>query len=164
MKMANRLYISKEQIEELEEARKKNKNKKVDRRLKALLMHAQGEEHSKISIQTEYASTYISELAAKYVDKGISAIVGNNYRANRRNMSFEEEKALLDRFRKQAEEGQTIKISEIKKAYEETTGRSLEKSHGQIYRVLKRHGWRKDMPRNKNPKKASDKETASSKN
>jgi transposase len=153
--MPGQLYISKEQIAEIEEARKKNKDKRVDRRLKVLLMYVEGHKHAEIAKQTEYATTYISELVVKYVDKGLSAIIGNHYRGNRRNMSIEAEKELLEVFKKRAASGQIIETSEIKKAYEAATGKSLDKSHGQIYRVLKRHGWRKVMPRSRHPKKAS---------
>ena len=51
--MAGRLYISKEQIAELETARKNNKDKRVERRLKALLMYTKGYEHKEIAKQTE---------------------------------------------------------------------------------------------------------------
>jgi transposase len=107
--------------------------------------------------------TYISKIVAKFVDYGMSAIVDNKYRGNRRNMSLEEEAAFLARFKEQAEEGRIIEVSEIKRAYEEAIGRSLENSHGQIYRVLKRHGWRKVMPRSKHPNKASDEDIEASK-
>jgi hypothetical protein len=40
----------------------------------------------------------------------------------------------------------------------------LENSHGQIYRVLERHGWRTVMPRSQHPDKASEEEIALAKN
>ena len=147
--MPGRIYISKEQKEELESARRENSNKNVDRRLKALLMYVARKKQTEIALETEYSVSYLSTLVAKYVDNGISSIVGNNYRGNRRNMSFEEEKKLIDGFKKQAEEGQIVEVSTIRKAYEEAIGRSLDNSHGQIYRVLERHGWQKVRPRSK---------------
>lgn len=78
-------------------------------------------------------------------------------------MSVAEEAALLEPFKEAAKAGQIIETSEILRAYEKKLGCSLEKDHGQIYRVLKRHGWRKIMPRSKHPNKASDEEIASSK-
>ena len=159
----NRLYISKTQVAEIEEARRKNKYKNIDKRLRAILLHAQGKSHEEISELTEYAASYIGDIVAKYVDNGITSITGNNYHGNRRNLSLDEEKALLDKFKEQAQQGQTIDVSDIKKAYEEAIGRTLDSSRGQIYRVLKRHGWRKVMPRSKHPNKASDEEIAASK-
>jgi transposase len=139
--MPGRLFISKEQVEELELAYKSNTNKNVNRRLKALLLYVKRKKQAEIALETKYSVSYLSALVAKYVDNGISAIVDNNYRANRRNISFEEEKELIDGFKNQVKEGKVVDVSTIKKAYEEAIGRSLDNSHGQIYRVLKRHGW-----------------------
>ena len=52
-------------------------------------------------------------------------------------------------------------VSEIKARYEEAVGNSIGGS--QIYYVLKRHGWRKVMPRSRHPKKASEEVIATSK-
>ena len=69
-------------------------------------------------------------------------------------MSYEEEAALLKPFEEKAETGQMIEISEIKAAYQEAVGHSIGAS--QIYYVLHRHKWRKIMPRNRHPKKATE--------
>lgn len=154
--MPKRYEISEEQLKELEEMRRKNKNKNVERRLKALVLHAEGEKRSEIAEKTGLSKSYISELVSKYSNKGLSTIVENNYRGNHRNMSYAEEEALLEPFREAAEAGQIVEVSEIKRAYEEKLGRSIEKQHGHIYNVLDRHGWRKVMPRSKHPNKANE--------
>jgi transposase len=161
--MPNRLLIGNEQVKEIEAARKENQNKNVDSRLRVLLLHAKGNGRAEIAKQTEYSVTYISKIVAKYTDNGIEAIVGNHYQGNHRNMSIEDEKALIDSFKKKAEKGQIVEVSEIKAAYEEAIGRSLDKSRGQIYNVLHRQDWRKVMPRSKHPNKASEEEIDSSK-
>jgi len=153
--MPKRYQISAEQVEELEKARRENKEINVDKRLKALLLHAKGESRKEIAEKTEYAKTYISELVSRYCNHGINAIIENKYGGNHRNMSVEEEEALLKPFREAAEAGQIVEISAIRSAYEQAIGRSLENNHGQIYYVLHRHGWRKVMPRSRHPKKAS---------
>ena len=68
-------------------------------------------------------------------------------------MSFQEE-ALLEPFMAQAEKGQMLDTAELEKRYEEAVGHRI--GSGQIYRVLKRHDWRKVMPRSKHPRKASE--------
>ena len=163
MIMPKRREFTKEQIIEIQDVRKKNKDKNIDNRLKALLLHADGMKHEKIAEQTEFVKTYISELVGKYCKRGIKAITESNYGGNNRNMSIEQEKALLEPFMKAAQAGQIVEVSAIKKAYEKAIGRSLNNEHGQIYYVLKRHGWRKIMPRSKHPKKASEEEINSSK-
>jgi len=154
--MPRRYHITEEQVAEIESARKRNKDKNVEKRLKALLLHAQGESRAEISGKTGFVKSYISELVSKYCNSGICAIAENHYAGNNRNLSFAEEEALLAPFIKAAESGQVVEIGEIKRAYEKATGASLDNNHGQIYRVLKRHGWRKVMPRSQHPKKASD--------
>ncbi len=161
--MPSRLIIRRQEIKELEAARKENKNKNVDSRLRVLILHAQGKGRAEIAKQTEYSLTYISKIVAKYVDFGIEAVIGNHYRGNHRNMDIESETALIDEFRKRAEEGHIVEVSEIKAAYEKAIGRSLDTNRGQIYNVLERQGWRKVMPRAKHPNKASAEEIDSSK-
>ena len=69
-------------------------------------------------------------------------------------MSKEEEAELLAPFKAEAEAGRVVEISRIKAAYIEKVGHSI--GGGQIYRVLKRQGWRKVMPRSQHPNKASE--------
>lgn len=162
--MGKRYEMSAEQIQEMETARKKNGNKNVERRLHTLLLYAQGVKREEIAIRTGIAYNYICPLIAKYRDGGISAIVDNHYAGNRRNLTYEEEEALLCSFRKQAEEGHIVETKAILKAYEAKLGRTFEKDSSRIYRVLERHGWRKIMPRSKHPKKASEEEITIAKN
>ncbi len=161
--MPSRLIIRRQEIKEIEAARKENRNKNVDRRLRVLMLHAKGKGRAEIAKETEYSVTYISIIVAKYVDLGIEAVTGNHYRGNHRNMDIESETSLIDSFKKKAEAGQIIEVSEIKAAYEAAIGRSLDTNRGQIYNVLERQGWRKVMPRSKHPNKASEEDIDSSK-
>ena len=161
--MPKRYQMNEEQVKEIKEARKENKDKNVEKRLKVLLLHAEGKKREKIAEMTGFVKSYISELVSKYCNKGISSIINNHYHGNHRNMSFAEEEALLGPFMEAAEAGQIVEVSGIRQAYEEATGRSLENNRGQIYNVLHRHGWRKVMPRSKHPNKASEEAIEASK-
>jgi len=152
--MPKRYHMSEQQKQELEEARRKNKDKNVEKRLKALQLHAQGEKRAAVAEKTGFAISYISELVRKYCNNGLSAIVENHYAGNRRNMSFGEEECFLEPYKRQGEQGEIIEVGAIKLAYEAAVGHSIGGS--QIYYVLHRHGWRKIMPRSKHPNKASD--------
>jgi transposase len=154
--MPKSYHFSEMQIAELENAAKKNKNKNIDRRLKALLLRGQGMKRSEVAAKTGFSVSRITEMTSKYQNGGIEEIVGNHYSGNHRNMSYEEEEKLLQPFIELAESGQLVEISAILEAYEAKLGRTFEKDHGRIYRVLKRHGFRKVMPRSKHPNKASD--------
>jgi len=95
---------------------------------------------SEVADKIGFVKTYISEISSKYLSGGINAIVGNNYKGNRRSLTLGQEVALLQLFKEKATAGQLVEISELKIAYEEATGKSLEKNPAQIYNVLKRHG------------------------
>ena len=145
--------FTKEAIAEIQEARRKNRDKNVDRRLRALEMKAEGRTGQEIAGMTGYNPGYISKLAGKYREGGIEAITGNHYGGNRRNMTYEEEAALLAQFINEADGGHITDVSAIKAAYDEKIGHAT--GHGQIYYVLHRHGWSKKLPRSKHPKSAT---------
>ena len=159
--MASRYIFSSEEIQAIEQARKINKDKRVETRLKALEMRAKGASAKEVSEITGYHTSNVSRLVDKYRKKGLEGITGNHYGGHRRNMSIEEEVAVLTPFKVRAEKGQIVEISEIAAAYQDAVGRSVAPTH--IYRVLHRHGWRKVMPRSKHPQKASDDEIEASK-
>ena len=152
--MAKSYEISQSQLLEIEAARKKNRNKNVERRLYVLVMRAEGKSLEEISEKTGYHISTASKLIARYMRDGISAIAENHYKGNRRNMSFEEEAAILAPFIERAERGEMVDIKEIAAAYQKAVPHKV--SDTQIYYVLHRHGWRKIMPRSRHPKKASE--------
>ena len=159
--MAKSYEISESQLLEIETARKKNRNKNIERRLYVLVMRAEGKSLEEISEKTGYHISTASKLIARYMRDGISAIAENHYKGNRRNMSFEEEAAILAPFIERAERGEMVDIKEIAAAYQKAVPHKI--SDTQIYYVLHRHGWRKIMPRSRHPKKASEETIEASK-
>ena len=159
--MAKSYEISQSQLQEIEAARKKNRNKNIERRLYVLVMRAEGKSLEEISEKTGYHISTASKLIARYMRDGISAIAENHYKGNRRNMSFEEEAAILAPFIERAERGEMVDIKEIAAAYQKAVPHKV--SDTQIYYVLHRHGWRKIMPRSRHPKKASEEAIEASK-
>ena len=151
--MAKSYEISQSQLQEIEAAQKKNRNKNIERRLYVLVMRAEGKSLEEISEKTGYHISTASKLIARYMRDGISAIAENHYKGNHRNMSFEEEAAILAPFIERAERGEMVDIKEIAAAYQKAVPHKV--SDTQIYYVLHRHGWRKIMPRSRHPKKAS---------
>ena len=146
--------FTEEEKEELQRYRKQNRDKRIEKRLEALMLRAEGKRNREISEKTGFHTQYITVLVSRYKANGIESITGNHYHGNRRNLSFEEEAQLLEPFCQAAEAGQIISVSEIKAVYQETVGHDI--GSAQIYRVLHRHGWRKIMPRSRHPKKASE--------
>ena len=159
--MASRYQFSDEEIKAIEQARRENKDKRAEARLKALELRAKGASSKDVAEATGFCSAYVSQLVAKYRSNGLEAISGNHYGGNHRNMSVEEEAAILAPFKARAEKGERVEVSEIAKAYQSAVDHPV--SNGQIYFVLHRHGWRKIMPRSRHPQKASEEEIAASK-
>lgn len=159
--MASMYVFSEEEITTIEKARKENKDKRVEARLKALELRAKGATAKEVSEATGFHPASVTRLVAKYRDHGLEAITGNHYGGNRRNMSVEEEAAILAPFRERAEKGEIIEVKEIEAAYQAAVDHPI--SASQIYFVLHRHGWRKIMPRSRHPKKASDETIEASK-
>ncbi len=149
-----RIEISEEQQEEIKAARKKNRDKKVEKRLQAIELRGEGKTREEIQKVTGFTPEYISSIIKRYTEKGMEAITGSHYKGNRRNLSYEEEEKILFPFKEKAEAGQIVEVGEIKAAYIAKVGHSI--GNGQIYYVLKRHGWRKVMPRSQHPNKASE--------
>lgn len=142
-----------EQQAKIKAARKANKNKQIDKRLEVLELRCKGISQKEISEKTGYHRSYVCNLIKLYFEKGLQAVAQTHYVGNRRNMSFEEEAEILEEFKQKADRGQIIDVKEIEKAYQEKVDHCI--GNAQIYFVLKRHGWRKIMPRSKHPKKAS---------
>ena len=152
--MPKTFKIGLEQVEEIKEARKKNKDKKVDKRLHAIELRGEGATNGAIALKLDTSTKVVSHWVSAYCKNGIQALLGGKYGGNRRNMSMSEEAAFLEGYKKQAEQGQIVEVSAIKAAYEEKVGHTI--GGAQIYLVLRRQGWRRVMPRSKHPDKASD--------
>jgi len=159
--MVKSYEISQVQMAEIESYRKLNKDKNVDRRLRAVLLRGEGYDNNEIADKVEAHPTVVSRWICKYVKNGIVAILKGNYGGNRRNLSKEEEKAFVDAFKESAEKGELVTVKQIKLAYCEKIGHKC--GNGQIYRVLERQKWRKVVPRKEHPNKASEAEIEASK-
>ena len=153
--------FSEEDYQKIMAARKANRDKQTDARLKVLKLRCEGKTLAEISKETGFHLSHVSNLIRKYFQEGLSSVAEKHYPGNRRNMTLKEETAFLEPYRERAEKGQMLDVKEIEAAYEERVGHRI--SSGQIYRVLQRHGWRKVMPRSRHPKKASEEAIAASK-
>jgi len=144
------------ECKEIEEALKKEKDKKKYLRLLALKYKAfEGMKSMEVANRTGFHKDYINVIVRKYKENGIQAITSSKNSRNRAYLSLKEEDDFLKPFEAQAEEGHILEVSEIAKEYEKRVDKKV--SLVTIYLLLKRHGWRKVMPRSKHPKKA-DKE------
>ena len=145
--------ISKDDVETVEEVRKSNNDKQVDKRLHAVKLRGEGKKNKAIAEQLETSTDMVSRWISAYVKGGAEALLPKERPGRPTIISFEEEACMLAEFEAKAEAGQIVEVSDIKAAYQEKVGHVI--SSGQIYYVLKRHEWRKIKPRSRHPKKAS---------
>ena len=153
--------FTEEDRKKIEKARKMNRDKQTENRLKVLSMRCDGKKQEEIAEATGFVRSHVCDIKRKYFEQGLSAISEKHYQSNHRNMSIAEETAFLAPYQEETEQGHVLCVKEIEVAYEKKVGHRIGK--GQIYRVLKRHGWRKVMPRSKHPNKASEEAIEASK-
>ena len=153
--------ISEEEYQAIQAARKANKNKRVEKILEVPALRYEGKSNSEIAEKTGFNKKYITTLLTKYKKLGLDEYKRVKQTSHRRNMTLEEEAEFLEECSRLADEGKILTVAELKAKYDEMLG--METAKSTIYRVLKRHGWRKIMPRSKHPKAASKEAQGASK-
>jgi len=107
-------------------------------------------EAGEIAKHTGTTVAMVHRVIASYNRLGVSAVeTGGKGGRRRQSMSLEEEQALLAPFFSRAERGEIATAGEIQRAFEARVGHPVHKST--ISRLLKRHGWRKPVPRPVHP-------------
>jgi transposase len=159
--MAKAYKITEEISNEIRMIRKKIKNKSEDIRLHVVELRGLGKKNKEIAEILEIHEKVVSKWISIFSNQGTQGLMNKPKGENHRNMTFEQEEEFLKQFEERTKKGELLSTNEIKEAYIESVGHSI--GHEQIYRVLKRHGYRKIMPRSRHPKKASDEEIEQSK-
>ena len=99
-----------------------------------------------IALHVGLAWQSVRNLVSAFNRLGPEAIEGPGKGGRRREyMSLEEEEKFLRPFFEQASTGQIATAMQIKRAWEERLGHSVHKTT--VYRLLRRHAWRKVVPR-----------------
>ena len=162
VKEMSRFQIAKEEYESEKAAEKETKEKNISRRLRVLILRYGGHKAAKISEITGMRINSISQLCRRYRAQGLEEFKRNKSTSHRRALSIEKEQGILSRLEKAAECGKEVSALEIKAAFDEARGKDT--GRGYIYMLLKRHGWRKVMPRPRHPKAADEEACEASKN
>lgn len=156
-----RFQISEEEYQRIKAAEKATKDKNVSRRLRVLMLRYEGKTTTEAAKATGMSRVNVSLICKRYQEQGLEEFVRNKYTSHRRALTEEQENKILERFEKAAEAGQEVTAMEIKAAFDEARGKDT--GSGYIYMLLKRHGWRKVMPRSRHPKAASEEACEASK-
>ena len=150
----SRKEFTEAQAQELRAAIGKSKKKMDYRRLMIIQAAGNGKRtYEEIAKEYGVSKSLVAHLYCLYCKEGLAGVETHVLGGNHRNMSKEEESALLGEFRDRAEKGEMLEVAEIHAAYEKKLGRDISKSV--VYYLLERHNWRKVMPRSRHPKQAS---------
>lgn len=156
-----RFEIKEEEYKRIQEAEKGTKDKNVSRRLRALMLRYEGKTTTEVAKATGMSRVNVSLICKRYKEQGLEEFMRNKYTSHRRALTEEQEKEILERFEKAAEAGQEVTVKEIKAAFDEVRGKDTGGTY--TYKLLKRHGWRKVMPRSRHPKAANEEACEASK-
>ena len=160
MKM-KKYEITTEEYEAVVKAKKAAQNKGIARRLRVIELRYEGKTSKEIAEKLDMNWMYISELVKRFKRQGLEEFARNKYTSHNRKLSYQQEEDILQECERKAEEGHITTVEEVRKALNAEIGGTTAVSY--VYRVLKRHGWVKKMPRPKHPKSADEKEQADSK-
>lgn len=141
----------------LEELLSASKDVSVTKHIQAVyLKSAHDLSAEAISKIVGFSKGYVWSIHSSFRNKGEGSFVagkrGGDYH---RNISFEEEVALIAEIESEGDSGHILDIKKIKNRYEGKAGKPVHKTV--IYRMLARHGWRKVVPRPHHPKNDKDK-------
>lgn len=145
------------------EARKlfKKADKKSYPRLMVIALKGEGHVNKEIATITGFSSDHVARIVKKYATDGFEVLMKDNRKSNNRKVSLEEEIAFLEEYEQLAEQGKIIVVKDMRLSFQETFSVTI--SVDGFYRLLKRHGWRKVMPRTQHPKVADASEIEASK-
>jgi len=150
--MANQIPIPKKRLSELDEFRRDRFSVFEFKRFLCLWLRAKnGMSAIEIAPIVGCHEVTVRAIQRAFIARGKDAIEGDKRGGrNRQLMTFEEEKDLLEGFINAASDASMLVVNEVKAALEKKLGRTVHKTT--MYRILKRHKWRKIAPRPSHPK------------
>jgi transposase len=143
-------------VETLENLIKTVKSEQSLRRIQAIYFRAKFHyPPSQIAAMTGFSVGSVRNLHVAFFDKGVQIFtLGRSGGRRAAYMTPEEEADFLRPFIKDGDAGSILEVSRIYKAHCDRVGKKI--SLSTTYDLLRRHGWRKIMPRSRHPK--ADKE------
>jgi len=155
--------ITQEEVKKIKAELVGIKNVNAYKRLQAVLLRGEGLKSAEISEITGFHKQWVGQLCRIYINEGIEGLIKDGRKGgNNRHMTEDEAKAFLSQFEEAAARGQVITVEDIATAYDEAVG-VKHKSLSTLYYFLHLHGWRKVVPKQYHPGKASEEVIATSK-
>lgn len=147
----------------LTKALKDKKNLRFHKRIQCVLFRIDGLSYRKIAELTGLSPQTASNQVQRYQEQGLVGLLtdkrGGSFRYY---MTHDEEIHFLSEQFKKASQGDLLTISSLHEAYQSKIGKKSTREG--FYAFLKRHGWRKVIPRPEHPQKADAQAIVTSKN
>jgi len=160
--MSRKYQITGEQATQIRNVIKGYEKTSAFRKLQAIMLIGEGRGVTEVAGLTFYSETYIYELTKQFCIKGFDEFTRDGRGgAHHKNLTNEQEAAIIDKFSKRAKNGQIVSLQDMKEEYEKVRGK--ETANSTFYAFLERIGWRRVMPKGAHPKKANDEDIESSK-
>lgn len=154
-----RFQITEAEYEAIKAKESATKDKNISRRLRVLMLRYEGKKVEEIGQMLHLNKGSIATMCRRYRKQGLEEYARNKYQSHRWLLSWEREEEILNQFRNEA--GKQVTANEIKAALDKACGKDTGRVY--VYNVLKRHGWRKKMPRSRHPKAADQEACEASK-
>ena len=154
-----RFQITEAEYKAIKAKESATKDKNISRRLRVLMLRYEGKKVEEIGQILHLNKGSIATMCRRYREQGLEEYARNKYQSHRWLLSWEREEEILNQFRNEA--GKQVTANEIKAALDKACGKDTGRVY--VYNVLKRHGWRKKMPRSRHPKAADQEACEASK-
>lgn len=122
------IKIDEKEYQRILEIDKKNRNKRVDQKLRVLKLRYEGASNREISLRTGYNERYVTKLMGDYAKQGLEEFLRIKHTSHYRLLSENEEAEILAGIEKEAEAGTVLTIGDITAAFEEKLGRKASKT------------------------------------
>ena len=155
------MVYTEEQIKKIAKELAEEKNAKVIRRLQVISWRMNGKTDAEIMEWSGFCRKSIYNFLNKYKDGGVEALRSKCAGGNCRKLPLKEEKQIFDSLLEKAKAGSFLRGAELQKEFEAKAGVTYHQNN--FYKVANRHGWRKQVPRGRHPKKADNEAIEASK-
>ena len=106
------IKITETEYQKILEIDKKNRNKRVDQKLRVLKLRYEGASNKEISLRTGYNERYITKLMGDYAKQGLEEFLRIKHTSHYRLLDENEEAKILAEIEKEAEAGMILTIGE----------------------------------------------------
>jgi len=126
--MGKSYQITEAELKALEELRTQNKDKDTERRLHAVILRGKGMRNIEVAKKLDTAPQVISYWVSRFKREGVDGLLEHRKGGNHRNMTYEEEEEILQKFRDKAIRGELVTLREIKQRMKKRLVRHSERT------------------------------------